>query len=249
MSPKGPLPPLPPQRARFKPLELRDVPLEGIFEAPEWVVVIKPAGLLSVPGVEPWADDAASVRVKARFPHATGGLVAHRLDMATSGLMVFALSERALATLHQDFVHKRIEKRYMAVLSRDPRLSQAEGEPVTLPLRLDPHQRPLQLVDWVHGKPSQTRWRYEGPHPLGHLVSLWPVTGRTHQLRLHAAHPLGLNAPMVGDSIYHRDADLCAEGRVSVGGAERLLLHATTLTLSDPITGERLSFEAPPPFL
>lgn len=247
MTPRGPLPPLPARRGQFKPVDMRDVPLEVIFEEEEWVVVCKPSGLLSVPGLEPWAKDSASERVRALFPRARGGLVAHRLDMATSGLMVFALSERALSGLSQSFAHKRVHKRYLAVLgcSALPATSGA----LSLPMRLDPHQRPIQVVDFVHGKPSLTRWRAEAEHPLGTLVSMWPVTGRTHQLRLHAAHPLGLNAPIVGDSIYHREGDLGAEGRLCVGGSSRLLLHATSLSFDDPCTGERRSFEATPAFI
>ena len=247
MPPKGPLPPLPARRGRFKPVDLRGVPLEVICEEEEWVVIHKPAGLLSVPGVESWAQDAASVRVRELFPRARGGLVAHRLDMATSGLMVFALSERALSRLNEAFARKQVQKRYLAVLSTSGGLA-PEGE-VSLPMRLDPHQRPLQLIDFVHGRPSLTRWRVEGTHPLGTLISLWPITGRTHQLRLHAAHPLGLNAPIVGDSIYHREADLGAEGHILVGGAPRLLLHATSLSFDDPCTGRRRAFELTPDFV
>jgi len=246
MPPRGPLPALPARRARFRPPELSDVPLEVVCEEEEWVVVHKPSGLLSVPGVDEWARDAASVRVRERFERAQGGLVAHRLDMATSGLMVFALSERALVALNRSFAHREVQKRYLAVISSalEPGVS---GE-LRLPMRLDPHQRPLQVVDFVHGKDSITRWRAESLHPLGTLVSLWPVTGRTHQLRLHCAHPLGLNAPIVGDAIYHREGDLGAEGRASVGGASRLLLHATSLSFDDPCTGARRSFELPPAF-
>lgn len=246
MPPRGPLPALPVHRNRFKPIDLRDVPLPIICEEEEWVVVHKPAGLLSVPGVEEWARDSASERVRRLFPRARGGLVVHRLDMATSGLMVFALSERALSVLNQAFAHKKVSKRYLAVLAK-PSLENVQGE-VSLPMRLDPHQRPIQVVDFVHGKPSITRWRVEQKHHLGTLVSLWPITGRTHQLRLHSAHPLGLNAPIVGDSIYHQEANLGAEGSVLIGGSSRLLLHATNLSFDDPCTGERRSFELAPDF-
>jgi tRNA pseudouridine32 synthase/23S rRNA pseudouridine746 synthase len=252
MPPKGPLPPRPASRARFTPPDLRDLPLEVVLEGPEWVVVVKPAGLLSVPGTEAWASDSAYARVRALYPEAQGGLAVHRLDLATSGLMIFALSERALVALNDDFAKKRVQKRYVAVLSaplaRLERLIAARGELIDLPLRLDPFNRPLQVVDTHLGKPSLTRWAPICAHPLGALAHLWPVTGKTHQLRLHAAHPLGLGAPIVGDAIYHREANMGAEGAVAVGGARRLLLHAEELTFCDPTTGERVTCHAPHPF-
>ncbi|MBM4293104.1 MAG: RluA family pseudouridine synthase [Deltaproteobacteria bacterium] len=252
MPPKGPLPPRPASRARFSPASALDLPLVVLREEEEWVVVVKPAGLLSVPGSEPWAADAASERVRALFPRARGGLVAHRLDMATSGVMVFALSPRALAALNRDFEAKRVHKRYAAVVSapldRLDRLAAARGDLIDLPLRLDPFHRPLQVVDPLLGKPTLTRWAPAAAHPLGALVHLWPVTGKTHQLRLHAAHPLGLGAPIVGDAIYHREANMGAEGAVAVGGARRLLLHAEELTFLDPLTRAPVTCRAPAPF-
>ena len=245
---RGALPPLSSRRLSFKLPNTSDLKIKWIAEGQGWVVLSKPAGLLSVPGssrhgaaAEDRGGDSVETRVRARYSEAEGGLVVHRLDLPTSGLMVFALTSQTLAHLNQQFAQRTTAKRYTAVLDRAPRAAQGD---VRLPLRLDPFQRPLQIVDPVHGRPAHTRWEVIGTHPLGVLVDLEPVTGRTHQLRLHAAHPLGMNAPIVGDPHYSRDAT--ADGTSPHG--LRLHLHASALSFDDPQTGERLSFVDPAPF-
>ena len=109
---------------------------------------------------------------------------------------------------------------------------------IHLPLRLDPFQRPLQIHDPLHGKPCSTHWTYQDHHPSGSIFTLSPITGRTHQLRVHCAHPLGLNSPIFGDRLYHRTSQ-----------NQRLHLHASSLSFIDPLSKKRFSFEDPAPFL
>ena len=242
MPPKGSLPPLPPHRQLFQVGDTRHLTVKVISEHEQWVVISKPSGLLSVPGTRSSTPDAVSERIKQMYPHAQGGLVVHRLDLSTSGLMIFALTKTALSAFHKLFVNKQVSKKYSAVLSTSSALDQSlalqkEGK-ISLPLRLDPFQRPLQIYDPLHGKACMTHWQYEGTHPLGSHLTLSPITGRTHQLRVHCAHPLGLNAPLVGDRLYHRSSQ-----------SQRLHLHAFSLSFIDPLTGDRFSFEDPAPFL
>lgn len=239
---RGPLPELSDRRTGFLLPDVRELPLRWVAQGKSWVVISKPSGLLSVPGSSPDANDSAAERVRARYPEATGGLVVHRLDLPTSGLMVFALTSEALSHLGDQFARRTVKKMYCAVLESRPQ-GGLSGE-VMLPLRLDPFQRPLQIYDPLHGRRCHTRWEVIEPHPLGIRVKLWPITGRTHQLRVHAAHPLGLNAPIVGDPHYSRDA------RADGGPPHdlRLHLHAQTLSFNDPDTGERVEVEDPAPF-
>jgi tRNA pseudouridine32 synthase/23S rRNA pseudouridine746 synthase len=242
MPPKGSLPPLPPHRLQFQVNDVRHIPLTIIHESPEWVIISKPSGLLSVPGTRSNIDDSASQRIQTLYPQAQGGLVVHRLDLSTSGLMIFALTPNALAAFHQLFVKKEVSKHYTAVVSTSPQhaqilADQKEGM-IHLPLRLDPFQRPLQIHDSLHGKPCSTQWSYQDQHPLGSLLTLSPITGRTHQLRVHCAHPLGLNSAIVGDRLYHRTSQ-----------NQRLHLHASALSFVDPLSQQRFSFEDPAPFL
>jgi tRNA pseudouridine32 synthase/23S rRNA pseudouridine746 synthase len=176
------------------------------------VVVDKPPGMLSVPGrTEP---DCASARVQALYPDA---LVVHRLDQATSGLLLFARGAQAQRELSADFAERRVGKVYVAVVA-----GRLEGEGVIdLPLGADWPNRPRQQVDFKRGKPSQTRWRvlaHEGPDTR---LLLTPVTGRSHQLRVHLAH---VGHPILGDALY-------APPAVAAAGP-RLLLHASELRVS-----------------
>lgn len=173
------------------------------------VVIDKPAGLLSVPGrTEP---DCASARVQALYPDA---LIVHRLDQATSGLLLFARGTDAQRELSADFAERRVGKRYVAVVAG---LLQGEGL-IDLPLGADWPHRPRQQVDLQRGKPSQTRWSVLA-HEDGHArVSLEPLTGRSHQLRVHLAH---LGHAILGDALYAAP-DIAA-------AAPRLLLHASEL--------------------
>lgn len=197
------------------------------------IVVNKPEGLLSVPGRGEDRQDCMVHRVQQRFPEA---LTVHRLDMATSGLLVFARGEamqRALSVLFQD---RQVDKRYVAVVQG--LLAQDQGE-VNLPLIADWPNRPRQMVCFERGKPSQTLYEVLVRDPLKDetRVALTPVTGRSHQLRVHM---LALGHPMLGDPFYG-DAD-------SQARAPRLLLHAETLSLPHPVSGERESWVCAAPF-
>ena len=199
-----------------------------------YVVIDKPAGMLSVPGRGPDKADSAATRVQQMFPEARGPVVVHRLDMDTSGLLVFALDPAAQRFLSVQFMKKRVSKRYVAVLDGD--VPDETGD-VHLPLRVDWPNRPRHMVDPEQGKPAHTRYRVIARSPWGTRVWFEPVTGRTHQLRLHAADQRGLDAPIVGDPLYHPEP-----------AAPRMMLHAEHLEFSEPGTKRRVSFHAPAPF-
>ena len=199
--------------------------LEILFSDQHLVVVNKPAGLLSVPGKT--INDSVLTRIKALFPDATGGMIVHRLDMATSGLLVLALNARAHKHLQQQFINKRINKRYVACI--DGVLTQQSGK-ICLPLRGDFDDRPKQMVCHEYGKKAETHWQLITHYDNKTKLFLYPITGRTHQLRMHCAHPLGLNMPIIGDSLYGTVAD-------------RLLLHAQRLCFTHPITGAEMRYE------
>lgn len=202
-----------------------ETPLETVYEDDYLLVVNKPAGMLSVPG----KGEADSVynRIKTRYPQATGPLVVHRLDMATSGLLLIAKTKETHQNLQAQFKNRCIKKRYIALL--DGRTNSEEGI-IELPLRLDPLNRPRQVADREHGKPAITRYRVLKYTENKTLVAFYPLTGRTHQLRVHAAHPEGLHCPIVGDELYGRKA-------------ERLCLHAESLEFTHPVTGETVVVE------
>jgi tRNA pseudouridine32 synthase/23S rRNA pseudouridine746 synthase len=216
---------------RFLPPDVRHAPLEIVHEDRWLVVVNKPAGLLSVPGKDAVGDSALE-RLRERHPDATGPLLVHRLDLDTSGLLVACLDARAHGKLQKQFIGRTVEKRYVAVL--EGRVGGEAGE-ISLPLRVDLNDRPRQIHDPTHGKPAVTRWELVAREEDTTRVHLFPKTGRTHQLRVHAAHPEGLGAPIVGDRLYGREG-------------ERLLLHAESLSFVHPGTGERVTFLAPAPF-
>ncbi len=202
------------------------------------VVVDKPAGVRSVPGNGPDGGVCVEAWVRARFPLADGPLTVHRLDMATSGLMVYALDRAAQAELSTQFMKRRVGKTYTALLAGVPG---AESGVVELPLRVDWPNRPRQIVDHELGKPARTEWRRIAiEHRDGQdraRLEMVPVTGRSHQLRVHAAHADGIGIPILGDELYGDAAS-----------APRLLLHATTLAFSDPDDGSRREFRSEPPF-
>jgi tRNA pseudouridine32 synthase/23S rRNA pseudouridine746 synthase len=195
----------------------RALDLRIIYKDSEMAVVSKPAGLLSVPG----KDDQPSVQeiVRRMFPQAEGPLIVHRLDMDTSGLMLIALTEEKYHQLQNLFLHRHIHKVYHALLEREMLCGQ-EGY-IDLPLRPNIDDRPRQLVDQKHGKPAQTHYRVLGNKDGHALVELRPITGRTHQLRVHCAHRLGLDNPIVGDRLYGKPA-------------ERLMLHAKRIEIRPP---------------
>ena len=197
------------------------------------LVVVKPAGLLSVPGRGEHLQDCVAARVQAQFGDA---LVVHRLDMATSGLMLFARGVDAQRTLNRAFAQREVHKRYVAIVHG--RVDPAEGE-IDLPLLADWPNRPLQKVDAAHGKPSLTRYRVLAHDAAANTtrVGLEPVTGRAHQLRVHL---LAIGHPILGDALYAPAAVQAL--------ASRLLLHAESLTFAHPATGEALRLECDAPF-
>jgi len=202
------------------------------------LVLEKPAGLLSVPGRGEDKQDCLSARVQAHYPDA---LVVHRLDMATSGLMLMARSmaiQRALGAL---FEHRDIHKRYIAIVDGQPVAAPGPDgwSLIDLPIVVDWPRRPLRVIDAEHGKPSQTRWRAVAIEAAigGTRVELEPVTGRSHQLRVHLQ---ALGHPILGDRLY---APPAVQAR-----APRLLLHACALRFVHPASGEPLQFESPAPF-
>jgi len=199
--------------------------LEIVFQDEHVVVVNKPAGLLSVPGKS--IKDSVYTRIKAQFPKATGGLIIHRLDMATSGLLMLAMNERAHKNLQQQFLDKKVSKRYVATIGG--KLEKSVGD-ICLPLRGDFDDRPKQMVCHEHGKYAETHWQLIEEKGNTSKLFLYPITGRTHQLRMHCAHPDGLNLPIIGDSLYGTSAN-------------RLHLHAQRLSFNHPVTKEQLTFE------
>ena len=197
--------------------------IEIVYEDDWLIVVNKPSGLLSVPGrVGPYS---VATILHQRYPDS---LLAHRLDMGTSGLMVAAKNRMVYASLQQQFTGHTISKSYVALLEGVP---DKERGTITLPLLCDPINRPRQVVDYERGKEAVTDYEVIGDC----RVRLRPHTGRTHQLRMHCAHPDGLGCPIRGDELYGHPAD-------------RLYLHAERLELTHPATGERMVFELSAPF-
>ena len=222
---------------------LQQVEIPVVYEDQWLLVVDKPSGVLAVPGrTQHYSVETA---LQQRCP---GCRVAHRLDMATSGLLIVAKSLEVYQALQQQFVRHEVRKQYLAVLE-----SPQPGQPVSdlppaenaggtvvypkrgtisLPLRPDPMNRPRQVVDREHGKRAVTDYEFVGDS----LIALYPQTGRTHQLRMHCAHPEGLGRPIVGDALYG-----------TPGG--RLMLHASELSFRHPATGAALHLTSQPPFL
>ncbi|HIL41535.1 MAG TPA: RluA family pseudouridine synthase [Methylococcales bacterium] len=205
-------------------------PAEGkniqiIYQDDVMVVINKPAGFLSVPGKD--IEDSVFFRMKHRFPTATGPLIVHRLDMLTSGLMVIALTKDTHKKLQKQFIHRVVKKRYVALLDG---LLDADNGIVDLPLRVDLDDRPRQLVCYEYGKAAQTKWHVIARNNQHTKVYFHPITGRTHQLRIHSAHFNGLNMAIVGDDLYGTKS-------------KRLYLHAETLELNHPTTQVAMKFQ------
>lgn len=207
-----------------------------VYEDAQIVIVDKPCGLLSVPGRSQLLQDSVMTRLRARYPESTGQLVVHRLDLDTSGLLLAAKDTRTFSALQRLFSLREITKRYAAWLDGEVR---GEHGLIDLPLRLDVDDRPRQIHDAEHGKVAVTSWRVVERAEGRTRVTLTPLTGRSHQLRVHASHPLGLNAPIIGDRLYGREAPV--EG-------ERLMLHAELLAFAHPGTGAAVRVERPAPF-
>jgi tRNA pseudouridine32 synthase/23S rRNA pseudouridine746 synthase len=212
-----------------------------VYEHAGFVVVHKPSGMLSVPGIGPAKQVCVISHVKEMYPWARGSMMVHRLDMETSGLLVVALTAEHQVALSMQFEKRRVRKAYVALLDC------SKGEPVhdegiiDVPMRLDVENRPYQIVDFVQGKDALTKYRVLSREVDRVRVRFEPVTGRTHQLRVHAAAPRwmvkhdgtrvagGLACPIIGDCLYGT--------RV---GRERLLLHAGEIEFRDPISGARV---------
>lgn len=246
----------------------KDTRLEIVFED-EWLLVInKPAGMLSVPGK---AEDMDSVyhRLKKKYPDATGPMIVHRLDMATSGLLLVAKTKEAHRHLQAQFENRSIKKRYIALLdgaiaeteetttqvteaTRTIKTTQTIGTPetietpettripektgrISLPLCLNPLDRPRQMVSEEHGKEAVTEYQIIAKSEKYTRIAFYPLTGRTHQLRVHAAHPKGLNCPILGDELYGKKAD-------------RLYLHAEYIEFRHPVYGDIICIQKAPDF-
>lgn len=207
-----------------------DCEVNILYEDEYLAAVSKPSNFLSVPGK--FMDDCVYKRMKQKYPQATGPIVVHRLDMATSGVMLIAKDKYTHELLQRQFIKKTIEKRYVALL--EGVLASDQGE-VVLPLRVDLEDRPRQLVCYEYGKYAKTLYQKISITEGKTRVHFWPVTGRTHQLRVHAAHASGLNLPIVGDEFYGTRAD-------------RLYLHAAEITFIHPKYKQKMTIQCPEPF-
>ena len=207
-----------------------NTPLDVVYDD-QWLTVLnKPSGMLTVPGKA--LEDSLLTRYQASCPEAVGPIVVHRLDQETSGLVIFAKDKAIHKALQQQFENHTINKCYIALL--DGIVPQEEGV-IDLPIRPDVDDRPRQRVDYEQGKPAMTRYRVLERTGDRTRIALEPLTGRTHQLRVHCSHPQGLNCPIVGDRLY---------GTAST----RLMLHAQSITFVHPATGREMTLKTSPAF-
>lgn len=204
--------------------------LDIVYEDAHLLLVNKPHEFLSVPGKN--ISESVLSRMQQYLPHATGPLLVHRLDMSTSGLLLVAKSQRVYKHLQKQFIERSVKKRYVALL--DGILPNTEGT-INLPLRVDLDNRPQQLVCYAHGKPATTNYQVIAAENGKTRIYFYPITGRTHQLRVHAAHSEGLKTPIVGDDLYGTKAN-------------RLHLHAERISFTHPITKEGLTVSCEVPF-
>lgn len=219
---KGPFP---------KQVEMLYEQVETLYEDCELTVIHKPAGLLSVPGKDA-AQPSVYALMRRKYPEATGPLIVHRLDMATSGLMIIAKTEFAYHRLQKEFLNHRVQKKYIAIISEKEISGKDIPEKgiISLPLMPDYLDRPRQIVDHEQGKEAITKYEVLEHVDDSHLrIALYPKTGRTHQLRVHCAHQEGLNAPILGDPLYGNEK------------AARLHLHAEEITFEHPLTGKKIT--------
>ena len=206
---------------------------EVVYEDETIAVINKPAGLLSIPGRT--EDFSVAIWAQQRWP---GSQPVHRLDMWTQGIILVTKTNEAYHALQQQFTDHTVKKRYLAVVEGIP---QEEHGIIDLPLLCDPMNRPQQVVDFERGKRAITEYRVLGsvtkePSPCYTLLALWPHTGRTHQIRMHCAHPDGLGCPILGDELYGHTSD------------RGLCLQAQAISFIHPITGKKMHFELPPAF-
>jgi len=200
--------------------------LEILFDDEYLAVVLKPVDLLSVPGKS--EQDSVYLRIKRKYPEAQGPLIVHRLDMSTSGLMIVAKNDDVYKDLQKQFLKRSIKKRYVALLNG---IVENDRGVIDLPLRVDLDNRPSQMVCYEHGKSARTEYAVLSRNVGVTRVNFYPVTGRTHQLRVHAAHADGLNVAIVGDDIYGKKAD-------------RLYLHAEYIAFRHPILQIEIELES-----
>ncbi|NOR23375.1 MAG: RluA family pseudouridine synthase [Desulforhopalus sp.] len=210
--------------------------LDILYHDSDIVVINKPGGLLSVPGRGPEKQDCAASRLRQHFSNMIDQPAVHRLDMYTSGLMVFAITTGAHRFLSGQFEKRMVVKKYTAVVEG---IIEGISGDIHLPFRLDPDNRPLQIYDPVHGRMGITKWQKLETTETTTRIEFTPLTGRTHQLRVHAAHPrpMGLGFPIVGDSLYGLGKD-----------GHQMMLHASYLQFLHPETSKYLEFHSPPPF-
>ena len=209
---------------------MQDEELDVVYDD-QWLTVLnKPSGMLAVPGK--LLEDSLYTRYRSAHPEATGPIVVHRLDQETSGLVMMAKDKATHKALQQQFENHTIHKCYIALLDG---IVPRDNGLIDLPLRPDVDDRPRQRVDHEHGKPAVTRYRVLERTGGITRVALEPLTGRTHQLRVHCSHPQGLNCPIVGDRLYGR-------------AAARLMLHAQSITFTHPATGNEVTFNCAPDF-
>ena len=213
-------------------------PLRCLHADDALLVLVKPAGLLSVPGRGADKQDCASARAQQQWP---GALVVHRLDMATSGLLLMARTPDVQRALGHAFAQREVEKRYQAIVQGCMSAPESQGGwgDIELPIAADWERRPLRVIDHERGKASHTRWRVLAMDEAAQTtrLELSPITGRTHQLRLHLA---AIGHAILGDALY---ADASVQAR-----APRLLLHATRLAFAHPLSGAWVQYALPPDF-
>ena len=202
-----------------------DKEIEIIYEDSEIAIINKPAEFLAVPGKV--TDNSVELLMQKKYPDCTGPFIVHRIDMSTSGIMIITKTKEANKNIQAQFIDRSIKKRYVAVL--DGVLPSDKGT-IDLPLRADIDDRPRQLVCFDHGKPAKTIYKVISRTETQTKVYFYPVTGRTHQLRVHSAHPMGLNTPIIGDDIYGTKTN-------------RLHLHAQQIEFTHPTTGKKMIFK------
>ena len=220
--------------------------LETLYEDDQLAVIYKPSGLLSVPGKDSSQPSVYSI-MRKKYPAASSPLIVHRLDMATSGLMIIAKTDFAYHRLQKEFLHHRVQKKYIAIIGcKDQEAcdkiwdsSIASGkQKISLPLMPDYLDRPRQIVNHEQGKEAITEYEVLERIDATHLrLALYPKTGRTHQLRVHCAHHEGLNAPILGDPLYGNEK------------ASRLHLHAEEITFEHPLTGKEINIKREADFI
>ena len=200
---------------------------EIVYEDETMAVLNKPSGLLSVPGRT--EDYSVTIWAQERWP---GAMLVHRLDMWTSGIILVAKTKEAYQDMQEQFTSRSVKKKYLAIVEGVPA---KEHGVIDLPLLCDPMNRPRQVIDHESGKRAITEYRVLAEQGGKSLLALWPHTGRTHQLRMHCAHPDGLGCPILGDELYGTKSD-------------RLYLQAQAITLIHPTAGKRMHFELPAAF-